>query len=141
MSYEYLEHEADVGIRAKGSTLEEAFEEGAKAMFNIMFDLDLIEEKDKFNIEAEADDIAALFVEFLNEILYRKDTTGLAFSRVKVDRIEKTENLYHVNATIYGEMLNIRKHDVKTEVKAATYSGLKFEEKDGSFMLQCILDI
>ena len=130
-----------MGIRAAGATMEESFEEGARAMLNVMFDLDLIDEREKFCFEAEADDIAGLFVEFLNEILYRKDTSGFALSRVKVAKIEKTGVIYHLNATAYGEPLNIQKHDIKTEVKAATYAGLKFERKDDKYILQCILDV
>lgn len=141
MSYEYIEHEADVGIKASGATLEESFEEGAKAMLNVMFDLSLIDEREDFSFEVEAEDIAGLFVEFLNEILYRKDTTGLAFSRAKVNSIEKKTDAYLLHAAVYGELLNIQKHDIKTDVKAATYSGLKFYKEDNRYILQCILDV
>ena len=36
MPYKHLEHEADVGVLGIGKTIEEAFEEGAKAMFDVM---------------------------------------------------------------------------------------------------------
>ena len=37
--YKYLEHEADMGIYGEGETQEEAFEEGARAMFDLMVDI------------------------------------------------------------------------------------------------------
>lgn len=141
MTYKYLEHEADVGIMSIGSTLEEAFQDGAKAMFNVMFDTTLIEEKDEIPIYAEADDIAALFVEVLNEMLFKQDTDAIAFSRFLVKEIKKEGDTYHLNGIAYGEPLNLQKHDVKTEVKAATYSGLKFEKKGENYVLQCVLDV
>ena len=52
MPYTYLDHEADVGIRAIGDTLEEAFQEGAKAMLNVMWDISTIEERQNVSIES-----------------------------------------------------------------------------------------
>ena len=44
-------------------------------------------------------------------------------------------------ATLVGEKIDLRKHDVQNEVKAATYSGLKAELTEGQVQLQCVLDI
>ena len=37
LSYEYFEHQADIGIRGKGTTLAEAFEQAALAMSRDFF--------------------------------------------------------------------------------------------------------
>lgn len=42
MAYETFEHTADIGIRGIGDNLEQAFEEGAKAMFSVMYDINSI---------------------------------------------------------------------------------------------------
>src|SRR3989337_185138 len=131
MPYTYLDHEADVGIRATGSTLEEAFEQGAKAMLNVMWDISTI----------EARDIPELFVEALNEILFKQDVEGLALARFQVNGISMMNGRYRLTGIAYGEPLNFEKHTVKTEVKAATYAGLRYEEKEGRYMVQCILDV
>ena len=141
MPYTYLDHEADVGIRAIGSTLEEAFQEGAKAMLNVMWDISTIEERQNVSIESEARDIPELFVEALNEILFKQDVEGLALDRFEVDEIKKVNDRYRLKGTAYGEPLNLDKHTVKTEVKAATYAGLRYEEKEGQHIVQCILDV
>ena len=141
MSYTYLDHEADVGIRAVGSTLEEAFQEGAKAMLNYMWDISTIEEMQDVSIECEARDIPELFVEALNEILFKQDVNGLAISRFKVEEIKKADERYKLKGVAFGESLDFDKHTVKTEVKAATYAGLRYEEKEGQHIVQCILDV
>lgn len=142
MPYTYLDHEADVGIRAIGDTLEEAFQEGAKAMLNVMWEIATIEERQNVSIESEARDIPELFVEALNEILSKQGIEELAIARFHVDEIKRQENgRYRLKGTAFGEPLNLEKHTVKTEVKAATYAGLRYEEKEGQHIVQCILDV
>ena len=142
MPFTYLDHEADVGIRAIGSTLEEAFEQGAKAMLNVMWDISNVEERRDVLIECKAGDIPELFVEALNEILFKQDVEGLVLARFEVDDIKKQpDGKYKLKGTAFGEPLNLDKHSAKTEVKAATYAGLKFEQKDGEYIIQCILDV
>jgi len=141
MPFEYLEHEADIGILAKGNSLEEAFEEGAKAMFNVMADIERVEAKTEVEVGCEAADVPSLFVEWLNALLAQGGLKNLIFSRFRVNAIESGEGAFKLKAEARGEELNSEKHNVKTEVKAATYSGLKFEEREGKFYLQCVLDI
>jgi SHS2 domain-containing protein len=139
MVYEYLEHEADVGIKATADTLEQAFEDGAKAMFNEMVDIVLVEPLQKIDVEATAEEPSSLFVEFLNALLTKVDTEGMVFSKFRVN-IEKG-NGYKLKATAWGESIDQKKHNPKVEVKAATYSGLKCWSDGGKHHVQCILDI
>lgn len=142
MPYVYLDHEADIGIRATGSSVEEAFQEGAKAMLNVMWDISRIEERNSVSIECVAADIPELFVETLNEMLFKQDVEGLALARLEIAELKKQANGgYVLKGTAYGEPLDIDRHSVKTEVKAATYAGLKYEEKNGKHSVQCILDV
>lgn len=142
MPYAYLDHEADIGIRATGSTLEEAFEQGAKAMLNVMWDISKVEERENVQIECEAMDIPELFVEALNEMLSKQGIEELALARLRVDEIKKQpDGRYKLKGAAFGETLNLDKHTVKTEVKAATYAGLRYEGKEGKHIVQCILDV
>jgi SHS2 domain-containing protein len=139
MTYKYLEHEADVGILAIGDSLEEAFAEGAKAMFNVMVDIEGVKPEKEIEIECKAKDIPALFIEWLNELINKRDVKEMFFSDFKVNI--KKGNDYELTGKAIGETINLDTHKVKTEVKAATYSGLKFEKKDNKYHLQCVLDI
>jgi len=139
MAFEYLDHEADVGIKATADTLEEAFEEGARAMFNTMVDIARVEPKRKVEVRASADSVDSLFVEFLNKMLSRADREEMVFSRFRV-KITKGKP-YKLTALAWGEPLDTEKHEVKTEVKAATYSGLKCWTDSGKHHVQCVLDI
>jgi len=139
MEYELLEHEADIGIRGYGNTIEEAFENGARAMFSIMIDLETVESEKNVEIKCEAPDIEALFVEWLNELLTKKDLEEMSFSRFKV-KIYK-DDTYKLEGTASGEKFDQKKHKAKLEVKGATYSGLKIGKKDEKIFIQCIVDV
>ncbi|MDY7040171.1 MAG: archease [Chloroflexota bacterium] len=141
MAYEYLDHQADVGIRASGDTLEEAVAEGARAMFGLMTDLDRVGLRVEVTIHCRADDVAALFIECLNELLFQSDVRRLLFADLQVKRLEHTPSGYELEAIARGEPLDATKHDLWTEVKAATYAGLRYDVPDGRHVLQCVLDV
>ena len=131
--YKFLEHEADIGISVSSTSLEKMFEEGATALFKIM--VSNVKPKKKIIIKCKANDTAALFIEWLNALLAQKDIENMFFSKFEV-KIKDNK----LKAAVYGEEINIKKHKPKIEVKAATYSGLKFW-KDKKFNVQCIVDV
>jgi SHS2 domain-containing protein len=139
--YKYLEHEADIGIFAGGVNFKEVFTEGARALFDLMVDIKALKPEQTIDIEVDAEDVAALFVEWLNELLAQNEITGLFFSAFKIISIEQVNGQYYLKAIASGMKIDPDIMEVKTVVKAATYSGLKCEEKDGQFYCQCILDV
>ena len=66
MSYEYFEHQADIGIRGKGNTLAEAFEQAALAMFEIMVDTIDLNPTESQIVEIEADNSEELLISWLS---------------------------------------------------------------------------
>lgn len=141
MSYSYLDHEADIGIRCTGRSLEEAFEEGGRALFNLMADPEEIESRVTYPLECRATGIDTLFVEYLNEIISLVGRKESLFSRVEIVEIREDEEGFHLKGSLHGEAIDPSRHHPKTEVKAATYFGLEYTEADGSVTLQCVLDL
>ena len=141
MPYGYLDHDADVGIEAVGKTAEEAFEEGARAVFNVMVNLEEFKEEKSVLVECKGGDLASLFVNWINALLSQVELEGIYFSNFNVKRIEEEGKTYLLEAEAYGEALDLDRHQIKTEVKACTYSGLKAEEKDQGFYVRCIIDV
>ncbi len=142
MPYTYSEHISDIGICATGETLEAAFEEGAAAMLNVMFDLDTIDERTSVEISAEARDIELLFVEVLNEALSVQGRDDIALKRLECMEIKKTDIGFGFTGVAHGEQFSRARHSVKTEVKGATYSGLEYSKTpEGAHILRCVLDV
>ncbi|MFQ6118535.1 MAG: archease, partial [Methanosarcinales archaeon] len=132
---------ADMGIRGYGKTLEEAFENGAKAVFSIMVNIDKVEPKEKVEIKVSASDKESLFIEWLNFFISKVGIDEMVYSKFKVEKIYKEGDEYKLTGHAFGEKLDQKKHNPKIEVKAATYYGLKIGEKEGKKYVQCVVDV
>lgn len=137
LSYEYFEHQADIGIRGKGSTLAEAFEQAALAMFEIMVETRELKINKPQSVEVEGNDLNELLIAWLSELLFLKDVEGKMFSRFEIESIDKNK----LTANVYGEPIDSSRHKLKLEVKAATYTQLIIEKKDNNWIAQCLVDV
>ncbi len=135
--YEIIEHTADIGIRASGATLEELFQNAAIGMFSMITDLDRIEDTQALTVKVEAEDREMLLVEWLNELLYHFDSQDMLFNRFIITRLSETG----LKAVAYGEPIDHAKHDLKTDVKAATYHMLKIRNVGGVLSAEVIFDV
>jgi SHS2 domain-containing protein len=135
--YELIDHTADIGIIAYGNTKEEAFEVAAEAMFDLICPLDKVEEKERFDIEVDAEDLESLLVTWLNELLYVFDVKRLIFKKFNVTLIGNNQLISHC----FGEKFDPKKHEIIREIKAVTYNLLKIKNKDNQWMIQVVFDI
>src|SRR3989304_9073183 len=90
--YEFLEHTADVYLAAYGESLEEAFENAALAMFDVMTEVEKVESKVEDNVEVEGYDDYALLYSWLEELLILFETKGNLYSRFKISNIKETSS-------------------------------------------------
>jgi SHS2 domain-containing protein len=139
---ENFEHKADIGVRGKGKTMEDAFVGGALSMMGVMFELKGIRATRSVDIECTAQDMEALFVEWLNKILCKRDLETMVFAKFEA-KISGTDGDLVLKGKAWGEGYDPSKHVPKIEVKAATYSQLKVykEESTGLNVVQCIVDV
>ena len=140
MSYKFLEHGGEEGILGEGKTLEESFSEAAKAMFATMIEIKKVKSEKLVKISCESGDKETLFIEFLNELLAKKDILNMVFSKFNIKIKERNKN-FKLSGEAYGEKFNESKHNPKVEVKAATYSGLKLWKEGGNYKSRCIIDV
>jgi SHS2 domain-containing protein len=137
----YFNHTADYGIEVEGESIEEIFEEGAKALFNLMVDITQISPIQEVSIECEAESVSDLFVKWLNELLFQKDVTNLLFSQFKILEINRKDHNYKLIGKAYGEFINLNKHLLKLEVKAATHCGLRLWKVHEKYHIRLIVDV
>jgi SHS2 domain-containing protein len=134
-NYELVEHTADVGVKAYGKTVAEAFEHAAEGMFDIITDESTIDPIGEYNILLEAPDLEQLLVDWLSQLLFLNDAHDLVFGKFEVTL---TEN--HLSAHVFGEKYSKEKHRIGVEIKAVTYHMLKVHEKNPVFV-QVLFDI
>lgn len=130
-------HEADVGVRGVGRTKEEAFEQAAIALTNVVTDPDNVVPLESVEITCEAPDDLTLFADWLNSLIYEMSTRKILFSRFDV-RIEGER----LRALAWGEKVDVDRHEPAVEVKGATYTNLTVsEDEDGNWTAQCVVDV
>lgn len=138
--FEFLEHTADAYVAAYGATVEEAFENAALAMFEVMTDTKTIKPELKETVEIAGEDKYALLYAWLETLLLRFEVKGRLYCKFKV-KIRKKPEGYALKAEICGERFDPEKHPSKVAVKAVTYHRMEIAKKDGGFSAKFILDI
>ena len=138
MSYKFLDHATDAIIEVTAKDRKEAFAAAADAEINLTLDQDKVEEKDQKEFSASGKDIRYLLFSWLEEIPFVLITEGFAIKRIEFD-IEEN-NGYKINATAFGEPLDVKKHNFKVEIKAPTFYDMEIREDDGVYM-RFLLDL
>ncbi len=141
MPFSYLDHEADVGIEATGGSAAEALESGVQGMLEFMVDPGTVRAVRRIPVGAEGSDLGGLFVALLNAVLAQREITGQFFQKFELDSLDGEDGKLRVEGSLIGEPVDLDRHDVANEVKAATYSGPQAEERPGWVALRCLLDI
>jgi len=139
--FEFLEHTADVYIAAHGNTLEEAFENAALAMFEVMTDTEKITATEEDSVEVKEEDEYALLYSWLEALLVKFEVNNMIFSKFKVSTIEETQEGFKLKALIWGEKFNAGKHPQKVGVNAVTYHQMEIIKEVDKVTLMFILDI
>lgn len=136
MRYKFLEHTADVKFQAFGKNLDEAFENSAYALKEVMFGKLKANDKIKKEIKVEAGDLQALLYKFLEQFLYLLDAESFVFNKVKVKIDEKN---FILKADVFGD--NASNYKFSNDVKAITYNQMFIRKEREKFIIQVVLDV
>lgn len=135
--FEILEHPADIGFRAFGDSLPNLFENAALALLSIAAELNDVQPREQFQLEAAAADREALLVAWLSEVLYWYDGKRIALRSVHVESLTPER----IVAVGWGEARDVTRHHAKIIVKAVTWHQLRIYEQDGRWIAEVYLDI
>ncbi len=139
--FDFLEHTADVYIAAYGTNLNEAFENAALAMFEVMTDTKKVNPAHRDNFSVDAEDEYALLYNWLEALLVKFEVNGIVYSEFKVQSIKETKEGFSLEATACGETFDPEKHPQKVGVKAVTYHQMEFIKERERVTLMFLLDI
>jgi SHS2 domain-containing protein len=87
MGYDLFDHTGDVGVRVWADDLKGLFCEAAKALFDIITDLEQVEMNLERIVAVEGMGREELLVAWLNELLYLHDVEGLLFLDFSISTI------------------------------------------------------
>ncbi len=138
--FEFFDVTADVGFRAYGQDLNDAFGNAALAMFEVMTDTSQVKPKVIREILVESEDEKALLYDWLSELLFIHDYEGLVFSQFTVTIQQKDPETFNLSAVVWGEEFNQATHEVRDEVKAVTFHLMEIVKEENRCTLQVIVD-
>jgi SHS2 domain-containing protein len=134
--FEHFPHDADIGVRGRGATPAEAFANAALALTAVLADPETIRPLQSVAIECAADDLDALFYDWLNAVVYEMATRRLLFGRFEVDVQEG-----RLRARAWGEPVDVDRHRPAVEVKGATYTALRVARDAEGWLAECVVDV
>ena len=135
-SYEILEHPSDLGIRATGASLAEAFVSAARGLLHVILE-GTAQERSERVVTLTASDRGHLLVRWLSEVLYLYDAEHFVPAAFRFTEFSATS----LRAEIRGEAFDDARHQTKLDVKAVTYHQLAVEEHPGRCQVTVFLDI
>ncbi len=135
--WEHFHHDADIGIRGCGRSLEEAFEQAALALTAVITDPTLVAPRQAVELRCEGPDDELLFADWINALIYEMATRKMLFSRFEVELHD-----HSLTGRACGEAVDRERHQPAVEIKGATYTALQVQrDEEGVWCAQCVVDV
>jgi SHS2 domain-containing protein len=135
--WETFRHDADIGVRGWGSSRERSFEGAALGLTGVITDPRVVQPSQRIEIQCSGPDDELLFYAWMNAVV-----TEMALRRMLFSRFEVTIEGQELRASLWGEPVDVARHDPAVEVKGATFTELCVRElEERSWMAQCVVDV
>lgn len=143
MEHEILEgiSRADIAFRVRGSTPEELFAAGARALVAIMLDdPETLRPSVAVSFSCTADELDLLYFDFLSELIYYKDTEKLLLlpERIVISSSPEGPSL---SCALRGETIDRSRHILNVDIKAVTLHHLLVEQHDETWSATAVVDV
>lgn len=140
MTYEIHEHTADVRVKGHAPTLEELFCEMAEGMMSFAGGKEKTEDVNiqLREVKVSSPDETALLVDFLNEILSLSHINKETYGNIKINKLERGEDVVEIEADLEG----VEVSEFEEDIKAVTYHEAEVKKNDkGEWEASLIFDI
>jgi SHS2 domain-containing protein len=136
LGYEFFDHTADIGIRARGRTLVELFASMAQGLTALLVEESRIEPTMARAVELSADDAEQLLLRWLQELLF-----WFSAERFVPSSYELTVTPTSLRGMVRGEPFDPARHAPGREVKAITRHLLAVRQESDGWVGEVIVDI
>lgn len=137
MSYQLLDHTADIAIEATGPTMATVFAAVADGMAAAMCDDIPNQGGSEITVTACGESPTAALFEYLDELILQRDIQLVLPVENRV-AIDQSENQITVHGAARGVPLD---QITAREIKAVTYSDMELAEKNGSWYAHVVFDV
>lgn len=144
MPFEYrgdIAH-ADVAFNAWAATLEELFTEAARATIQVMVEnLEAVRPAQTVELKLEQESLEMLLFDFLNELIFYKDARRLILLPAQLTISKEEDGGCKVEGTLQGEEIDVKRHEMRTDVKAVTMLRYSLEQVPEGWRATVVLDV
>ncbi|MEM2932843.1 MAG: archease [Candidatus Pacearchaeota archaeon] len=137
--YKFLPHTADALFEVKARSLEQLFVDAAKALNAVQVELKTLEPTVTKEIHLKNESIEMLLYDFLQELVFIKDTEQLLFKDFKIKIIQ--DKGYELCALCYGAKIDMKKQTLLADVKAITFEEFRVWKENNSWRARVLVDI
>jgi SHS2 domain-containing protein len=135
-SHSFEPHTGEVRLVLTAGTREALLAEAGRALAELMLrdeDRGIRPSGPASSFEVRARDGATLLAEWLNELIYRSETSKRVFTEFQVEGAGET--------WLRGRAWGVQPLELKTAVKAATLHGLSLTSEGGTWRATAVLDV
>lgn len=134
--FEEIEHSGDIGIEARGDDFAAMLSNATLGLFSLIRRTAPAPAIERV-IRVESSSSEDLLVDWLSEVISLGGAHGEVYRSVEIARVGE----WFAEGVLRGEKTDPRRHDLRFDVKAATYHGLAVEESGGRVVGRVIFDL
>ena len=134
--YQLLEHTADIGIAARGASLEELFCAAGEGLLAVLCPSPASADE-RIKVSAAGNDREELLVAWLQEILYLIESRPFIPVGFSIESLTDTS----LTGTVHGETFDPGRHRIEREVKAVTFHRLDVSRESDGWKAKVYLDL
>jgi SHS2 domain-containing protein len=134
--FEEIDHCGDVGIEAWGADARKVLQNVTLGLFSLMVRGGVSARIEReLTVEAGSDE--DLLVDWLSEVIAASATHGEVYCEADITRAGPNS----VRGVIRGESIDPSRHELRFDVKAATYHRLVFDRGSGGCRVRVVFDL
>ncbi len=137
LTYQVIDHTADLGIIVKGTDVEDLFIRAAQAMTHLMVKGDISEKIATRDVLIEGEDFPDLMVRWLGEILYLFEGENFIVHSIEIKSISAIQLKSILSLTGFEPEY----HEVLREIKAVTYHQISVDKANDGWEAKVIFDV
>jgi len=137
LTYQIIDHTADLGIIVQGTDEKNLFIRAAQAMTDLMVEGDISKKTVIKDVSLKGEDFPDLMVRWLGEVLYLFEGEKLIVNSIEIKFISPIKLKSALTLTSYDP----EHHQVKREIKAVTYHQISVDQVNDGWEARVMFDI
>lgn len=136
-NYRLNKHQSEIAVRVIGNSQADLFINSAFALFDVMVDIQAIENKERLPLEVEGTNRDDLMVNWVRELLYLYHSSGYLLREFQVREVKDTI----VRAEVCGEKIDPDRHEIKQEIASIAFHKSRMEKTGNQWTAHLIFEI